>query len=90
MTIPRMVGLLLGLAVIGIAVVTLRMDHARHLRQVQVLQLEQSRLRREIWAQDMKLAELRSPQMIRERTARFREASGSEEPAQARAANNRR
>lgn len=71
MTIGRMVGLLLGLAVIGVAVVAIRLEHARHMRQIQVLQFEQAELRRHIWAQEMELGRLRSPQMIRERAARF-------------------
>ncbi len=71
MTVPRMVGLLVGLTAIGVAVVALRLEHARHMRQIQVLQFQQSELRQKIWSQDMELARLRSPQMIRERAARF-------------------
>jgi hypothetical protein len=66
-----MVGLLIGLTAIGVAVVALRLEHARHMRQIQVLQIQQTELRQKIWSEDMELARLRSPQMIRERAVRF-------------------
>jgi len=71
MTISRMVGLLVGLALIGIAAVWLRADQARHIRQIQMLQFERTDLCRRIWAQEMEIALLRSPRTIRERSARF-------------------
>ena len=80
MTIPRMVGLLVGLTAIGVAVVALRLEHARHMRQIQLLQIQQTDLRQKIWSQDMELARLRSPQMIRERAVRFGVAPAPEAP----------
>ena len=71
MTIPRMVGVLLALTVIGIAVVVIRVDQAATSRRIQALQFRQTDLRREIWTQELELARLRSPRMIRERAERF-------------------
>ena len=71
MTIPRMVGLLIALAALGITVVVLRVDQMRVAQRIQELQFNQTELRREIWTQEMELARLRSPRMIRERAERF-------------------
>ncbi|NLX23298.1 MAG: hypothetical protein GXY55_16730 [Phycisphaerae bacterium] len=71
MTIPRMVGLLVSLAAIGIAVVVVRVDQMLVMRRIQQLQFRQTDLRREIWTQEMELARLRSPRMIRERAERI-------------------
>lgn len=71
MTISRMVGLLVTLAAIGIGVVAIRVDQARTTRRIQDLQFQQTDLQRKIWHQEMDLARLRSPQMIRERIERF-------------------
>ncbi len=71
MTIPRTVGLLIGLTGIGIAVVAMRAEQAQHLRRIQEFQFRQTELRQQIWSQEMELARLRSPQMIRERAERF-------------------
>ena len=71
MTMTRMVGLLLALTVIGIVAVAMRVDQARHTRRIQELQFRQTELRQEISRQEMELARLRSPRMIRERAARF-------------------
>jgi hypothetical protein len=71
MTMPRMVGLLLGLAILGVAVVALRLEQAQELREIQRLQFEQVEARQKIWTLNMELARLRSPQMVRERAARF-------------------
>ena len=71
MTAGRMVGLLIGLGVIGIAVVAIRVDQARSLAHIQQMQFEQARLEREIATQRMELARLRAPGMVRERAARL-------------------
>ena len=71
MTIPRMVGILIALTVIGIAVVVIRVDQAATSRRIQELQFRQTDLRRQIWTQELELARLRSPRMIRERAERF-------------------
>jgi hypothetical protein len=81
MTIPRMVGLSIALALLGIAVVAVRLEQARHMRQIQMLQFRQADLRQKIWTQEMELARLRSPQMIRERAARFGVEAGLQRPA---------
>ncbi len=83
MTIPRMVGLLMALTAIGLAVVSLRTDQSRRMRHIQDLQNQHKELRQQIWMQEMELARLRSPQMIRERAARFGLEAGSQEPAPA-------
>ena len=80
MTIPRMVGLLLGLATIGVAVVALRLEQGQHLRAIQKIQVDQSETRQRIWTQHMKLARLRSPQVVRERAAHFNVEAGPETP----------
>lgn len=79
MTIPRMVGLLAALTAIGIAAVVMRVEQVRHMRRIQELQFAQTELRQKIWTQEMQLARLRSPQMIRERAAFF--SAESAEPA---------
>lgn len=69
MTMPRMIGLLCGLAAIGVAVVALRLEQAQDLREVQKIQQEQARLEQRIRSQNMELAHLRSPQQVRARAA---------------------
>lgn len=78
MTMPRMVGVLSFLATIGIAVVVLRADQARHARQIQKLHIQQQQLHQRIWEQEMEMARLRSPQMIRERAERLGLADGQD------------
>ncbi|MGQ9649113.1 MAG: hypothetical protein ACUVXJ_03300 [Phycisphaerae bacterium] len=69
MTIPRMIGLLIGLTMIGLAVVSARVERARHDRRLQELQIEQARVIERISQQEMDLARLKSPEMIRQRAA---------------------
>ena len=71
MTIPRMIGLLIALTVIGITVVIARVDQARHVREIQELQFQQTELRQRNFRQSMELGRLRSPQKIRERAERL-------------------
>lgn len=71
MTTTRFVILMIGFAALGIAVVALRAHQADRLRRVQDLQFRQTELEREILRQEMELARLRSPEMIRERHERF-------------------
>ncbi len=80
MTIPRMVVLLIGLSTIGIAVVAVRVEESRVMRRIQELQFEEAEARREIRAQEMKLWTLRSPPMIRERSAQVRPAEENPNP----------
>lgn len=76
MTIPRMVGLLAALAMVGIAVVMMRADQRQISQRIQELQFRQTELQREVWTQDMELARIRSPAMIRERAERFGLSTG--------------
>jgi len=71
MTIPRMVGLLVALAVVGLGVVVIRVDQAAISQRIQDLQFRQTELHRKLWTQEMELARLRSPFMIRDRAERF-------------------
>lgn len=71
MTTARMVGVLLGLAVIGIAIVAIRVDQSRASQRIQKLQFQHTDLSREIWTQEMEMAQLRSPQAIREQARRL-------------------
>jgi len=71
MTMPRMVGLLVCLAVVGIAVVAIRVDQTRASWRIQQMQFAETQLRREIWTQEMELARLRAPGMVRDRAARL-------------------
>ncbi|NLX14451.1 MAG: hypothetical protein GXY44_12465 [Phycisphaerales bacterium] len=80
MTMPRIVGVLSALASIGIAVVVLRADQARHARQIQKLHIEQQQMHQRIWEQEMEMARLRSPRMIRERAERLGLADGKNLP----------
>lgn len=80
MTVGRLVGLLVILTAIGLGVVGLRVDQARHTRKIQELQFHQTDLRRRMWQQEMELARLRSPQLIRERAQQFGLASSRTEP----------
>jgi hypothetical protein len=57
--------------VLGIGVVYLRADQVRRSNRIQQLQFEQLALRQTIWAHEMKIARLRSPAMVRDRTKRF-------------------
>jgi hypothetical protein len=66
-----MVVVLLVMTLIGIAVVSLRVSQARYARQIQQLHFRKLELRQRLWEQEMELARLRSPQMIRERAARL-------------------
>lgn len=78
MTIPRMLVLTLILSLTGIAVIALRVEQSRHLRVVQELQFRGSELRQQIWHQEMELARLQSPQMIRDRAGRLGLTIGNE------------
>jgi len=80
MTMPRMVGVLTILASIGIAVVVLRTDQSKHARQIQKLHIQQQQLHQRIWEQEMEMARLRSPRMIRERAERLGLADGHHLP----------
>lgn len=71
MTIPRIVGTLLGLTAIGIAVVAMRAGQSRHLRRIQELRFQQTELKQQISRQEMDLARLRSPESIRGRAERL-------------------
>jgi len=77
MTIGRMLVLVLVLTAVGIAVITLRVDQSRYLHRIQSLQFHQRELRQQIWRQEMELARLRSPQMIRDRAVRLGLAEGN-------------
>ncbi len=67
MTIPRMVAMLVVLAVLGLAIVVMRVDQSIIARRIQVLQFRQSELRQKLWSQEIELARLRSLKEIRER-----------------------
>lgn len=71
MTIPRMVVLLSALAAVGVAVVALRLDQVTTSRQIQELQFRRAELQRQIWTQDLEIARLRSPGVVRDRAKRF-------------------
>jgi hypothetical protein len=71
-----MVGLLLALTVVGLGVVVIRVDEAAISQRIQELQFRQTELRRQLWTQEMELARLRSPGMIRERAERFGQETG--------------
>lgn len=72
MTIPRMLGLLVALAAVGTAVVVIRVDESRVSHRIQKLQFRETDLRREIWTQELRLAQLRSPGLVRERATRLK------------------
>ena len=67
MTISRMVGLLVALVLVGIAVVWMRVDQARHAHAIQALQFKQTELRRAYWTQEMERERLVAPRVIRDR-----------------------
>jgi beta-lactamase regulating signal transducer with metallopeptidase domain len=71
MTITRMIAVLSVMTLIGIAVVSLRVSQARYTRQIQQLRFREVELRQRLWEQEMELARLRSPRMIRERAVRL-------------------
>lgn len=71
MTVPRLVALLSCLALIGIAVVALRNSQAAHTRHIEKMQFRQVELQQRLWEQEMELARLRNPRMIRERAVRL-------------------
>ena len=71
MTTLRMLILTLVLSLTGIVVIAMRVEHSRHLRMIQELQFRSNELRQQIWHQEMELARLQSPQMIRDRAGRL-------------------
>jgi hypothetical protein len=71
MTTARMVGVLLGLAIVGIAIVAIRVDQSRVSQRIEQHLTQQARLSREIWTQEMEMARLRSPQAIRAQAGRL-------------------
>ncbi len=71
MTVPRLIGLLVLFGSLGIVVVTMRADQVRRSNRIQQMQFEQLGRRQKIWANEMEIARLRSPQMVRERTRRL-------------------
>lgn len=71
MTIPRFIGLLAMFGGLGIAVVVLRADQVRRSNHIQQLQFQQIELQQTIWAKQMEIARLRSPEMIRDRAKRL-------------------
>ncbi len=71
MTIGRQVAVLLAMTAIGVAAVALRVEQVQHTRRIEALRAQEASLRQRIWEQEMELARLRSPQMIRERAARL-------------------
>ncbi|HSW45301.1 MAG TPA: hypothetical protein VLM89_07000 [Phycisphaerae bacterium] len=81
MTIPRMVGLLAALTVVGLGVVIIRVDQAAISHRIQDLQFRQVELGRQLWTQEIELARLRSPEVIRDRAERFGLPIGLSEPA---------
>ncbi len=81
MTTSRMVGVLVGLALVGIAVVAIRVDQSRASQRIQKLGFEHTDLSREVWTQEMEMARLRSPQMIWEQAARLGLVVAPKEPA---------
>lgn len=71
MTTARLVGVLAGLALVGIAIVAIRVDQARVSQRLQTYQSTLTAVSREIWTQEMEMAELRSPQVIRAQAVRL-------------------
>ena len=71
MTTARLVGVLVGLALIGITIVVIRVDQSRVSQRLQKYQFQQTSLSREIWTQEMEMARLRSPQAIRAQAGRL-------------------
>jgi hypothetical protein len=66
-----MIGVLVGLVLVGIGVVALRVDQSRTSLRIQRLQSDQVEVQRELWTQEMIIAELRSPRVIRDQAARL-------------------
>lgn len=80
MTTARLVGVLAGLALIGIAIVAIRVDQSRVSQRIQTYQFQQTSLSREIWTQEMEMARLRSPQVIRAQAIRLGLEVGPRQP----------
>ncbi len=75
-----MLGLLIAFAAIGTALVAIRLDEARVSRGIQQLHYQKVELERETWAQQMELARLRAPGLVRERAERMKPQSVPEKP----------
>jgi hypothetical protein len=80
MTIGRVVGVVLILTAIGLAVAAIRADQIALARRVARLHQEKLLLEREVWEQEVTIARLRSPELIRDRVARI---TGAETPDRA-------
>jgi hypothetical protein len=67
MSVPRAVLILIGLGAIAGAVVHLRARSTTLAFEIQQLHRRQIELKQEIWRQEMEIARLRSPQLMRAR-----------------------
>ncbi len=82
MTIPRIVGLMLVLACVGVALVAIRAERAASNWRIQELQFQANEMRRRLWAQEDELARLRSIPEVRQQAERLNvEAAGGSGPA---------
>jgi hypothetical protein len=75
-----MIGVLVGLALVGIAVVAMRVDQTRVSQRIQKMQFRQTELKRDLRTQEMEMARLRSPHVIREQASRMGLEVGPKEP----------
>lgn len=71
MTVVRGLYLLLFLAFLAVGVIEMRAEQVRVAASIEGLQLRRVELRREAWALQMEISQLRTPQQIRQCVARW-------------------
>jgi len=67
MTLLRLVVICLVLVVVGATIVVLRTEQARAAHQAATLQRQTVQLQRRIWRQQLEVARLRAPALVRRR-----------------------
>lgn len=69
MTVCRALLVLLMMVVVGVAIVLIRQESAKAANRIQQLHHRKIALEQDLWAKELKLAELRGPEAIRRRAA---------------------
>jgi hypothetical protein len=72
MTVSRAAALLLTFAVIALTVIHLRAEQMRAAARIHNLELAQRRLHQNAWELQMRIAQLKTPDQIRDRVERWR------------------
>lgn len=80
MTVGRIAGMAVVLTAVGLAVVQLRTSQVALARQAAELHRQRALLEREVWDQELTIARLRAPGLVRERLERLAAGQTAGEP----------